>query len=425
MSAADDHGNLLSTDASTAALWREFCLRFQRQRSGAEDALREVVAADPDFGIARATAAVLGGCFGHPDFDGTSEIGAARAGLAEHEWERSYVDAATAAVDRGPLWASVDNWFAHHDTCPADVNGLFFALIGATRSVDGSRVDEVERRIRRTYDEIGDEPVVLGLLGMGAQERGELDAAEQFAIRALEMDPTGSDGAHPLAHVYFERGDHAAGAAWLDDWLPTTDGAADFTTHLYWHAALHHLELGDIDHVLATYGDRLCGAGPRSLPDRVSLLWRLQLHGAVEVASDPSEIALDDALTPGAEAIPFAFAGAHVALGFASLGDADSLRRLAHDAASSETPGAISLVAPIARALADRIDGNFVSAASRLLAIEQELPLLGGSHAQREVFEDTLIDTLIRVGRGEDAAVRLHARLQRRPSRLDELRARR
>ncbi len=58
--------------------------------------------------------------------------------------------------------------------------------------------------------------------------------------------------------------------------------------------------------------------------------------------------------------------------------------------------------------------------ADRLLSIEQQFPLLGGSHAQREVFEDTLIDTLIRAGRTKDASHRLQARLDRRPSALDQ-----
>jgi tetratricopeptide (TPR) repeat protein len=420
MGVVDNHENPVSTDARTAVLWRDFCLRFQRQRSGADSALRNVLTADPHFGIARATAAIMGGSLGHPDFDAHHEIEAAQDGAAENAWERSYIEAASAAADSGPLWGSVDRWFAHHDGCPTDLNGLLLAIIGAVTSVDASRLQELHFRVERTHAEVGDEPMVLGALGMGAQERGELDAAEQFAARALELDPTGSDGAHPMAHVYFERGDHHAGAAWLDEWLSTTDQEADFTTHLYWHAALHRLALGDIDQVLSTYVNRLCGAGPRSLSDRTSMLWRPQLHGLVGPASDPSEMAIDDELAARADFIPSAFAASQVALGFAACGDVDSLRRLAETAALSEAPGATTLVQPISIALADRIDGDDVSASDRLLAIEHDLLLIGGSHAQREVLEDTLIETLIRAGRIEDASFRLRARLERRPSALDE-----
>ncbi len=223
-----------------------------------------------------------------------------------------------------------------------------------------------------------------------------------------------------MAHVFFERGDHAGGVAWLDEWLPTTEPAGGFTAHLYWHHALHCLALGDTEQVLSTYVDRLCGPSPTMLPDRSSMLWRLQLHGIVGESEDPSDADFADMLSSSVEFIPFTFVGIHVALGLAAHGDVVGLRRFAETADQSQAPGASTLVQPIALALADRIDGAVAAAADRLLSIEQEFPLLGGSHAQREVFEDTLIDTLIRAGRTKDASHRLQARLDRRPSALDE-----
>jgi len=300
------------------------------------------------------------------------------------------------------------------------VNGLLFGVFGATTSADVSRRSELRGRVERTQSEVGEDPVLFGLRGMGAQERGELDDAERLAARALEMDPTGSVGAHPMAHVYFERGDHSAGAEWLQAWLRIADDAAEFTTHLHWHAALHDLALGNPNGVLATYGERLCRSEPRSLVDRTSMLWRLQLHGVVDPGVDPSEAAYPKPLRDSVDVIPVTFFGVHVALGLAALGDVDSLRRLAETADSSKTPGAKRFASPIARALADRIDGDFGAAADQLLPIEDELALVGGSHAQREVFEDTLIDSLIRAGRHGDAAYRLQQRLRRRPNIIDQ-----
>ena len=419
MDATDDHGNALSTDAPTAALWREFCVRFQRQRSGVSEALGSVIASDQNFGVAHATARLLTESMGVPGLQGSDEVEAARTGTAEHSWERSYIDAALAAADAGPLWASVDRWFAHHDSFPTDVNGLLFGLFGATTSADESRRDQLRGRIERTYAEVGDDPVLLGFRAMGAQERGELDDAERFAARALDLDPTGSAGAHPMAHVHFERGDHRVGAAWLDDWLTTADEAAEFTTHLHWHAALHHLALGDTGEVLATYRDRLCRPEPRSMVDRTSMLWRLQLHGVVDPAVDPGATEYPKPLRDNVDVVPVSFFAVHVALGLAASGDGDSLRRLAATANDSTTPGAAKFVSPIALALAEHIDGDFGATAARLLPLADELALVGGSHAQREVLEDTLIDSLIRSGRHEEASARLLERLDRRPSTVD------
>ena len=49
-----------------------------------------------------------------------------------------------------------------------------------------------------------------------------------------------------------------------------------------------------------------------------------------------------------------------------------------------------------------------------------ELARIGGSHAQRELWEDTLIVACLRAGQGDKAARRISARLERRPSARDQ-----
>ena len=65
------------------------------------------------------------------------------------------------------------------------------------------------------------------------------------------------------------------------------------------------------------------------------------------------------------------------------------------------------------------MEGDHAKASDALLRLESRLWESGGSRAQREVFEDTLIHALIRAGRLEEAAARLRVRLDRRESRLD------
>jgi hypothetical protein len=49
-----------------------------------------------------------------------------------------------------------------------------------------------------------------------------------------------------------------------------------------------------------------------------------------------------------------------------------------------------------------------------------DLPRIGGSHAQREVVEDSLIIALLGSGQSAKAARLLRSRLARRPSARDE-----
>ena len=64
--------------------------------------------------------------------------------------------------------------------------------------------------------------------------------------------------------------------------------------------------------------------------------------------------------------------------------------------------------------------GDNAQAAGVLETALLDLPRIGGSHAQREVFEDSLIVAYLRSGQSAKAAPLLRARLGRRPSTRDK-----
>jgi hypothetical protein len=119
------------------------------------------------------------------------------------------------------------------------------------------------------------------------------------------------------------------------------------------------------------------------------------------------------------DGVPFTFVGVHAALALATAGDADGLRRFADNARSFEAPGASTCLPDLALGLAAYVEGDHDRAAAALLRFEPYAAHVGGSHAQREVFEDTLIHALVRAGRLDEAAARLRVRLDRRDSALD------
>ncbi len=117
--------------------------------------------------------------------------------------------------------------------------------------------------------------------------------------------------------------------------------------------------------------------------------------------------------------VPFTFVGAHVAIALATAEDADGLRRFAADAREFDAPGAAELLPDLALGFAAYVEGDHGAASDHLLRRADDFRRLGGSHAQREVFEDTLIHALIGAGRLDEASTRLQARLDRRPSPID------
>jgi hypothetical protein len=367
--------------------------------------------------VARAAALLLA-AFAGEAFDTAAELDAARRGTKAHDWERSLVEATLTLASQG-IWPSRPSWERHHDRFPGDLLGLELVIFLTLFSTDPGAQDAALARALRSEAVVGEHPQVLGFRGMMAQDRGDLDEAHWLATRALELDPTGFLGGHPLTHVYFEGGDHAAGAEWLDGWLPTTDQEADFGSHLVWHSALHHLALGHQDTAIERYRHCAGRSGPGGLVDGTSMLWRCQMHGLVPHGADPADVPVAEVVAPLTRDVPFTFVGLHVALGLATAEDADGLRGFAANAAGFTAPGSAELLPDVALGLAAYVEGDHAAASERLLSQERSFRRYGGSHAQREVFEDTLIQALMKAGRLTEAATRLQARLDRRESPLD------
>ena len=413
----DPWGMPISCTAEVAPTYGAAMLAYQHRRSGDVELLQEVVEQDPGFAVGRAMAALWAVFMGAP-FDVDVEVAAARGGRQQHDWERSFVAAVEETVEHG-RWAAKPRWLAHHDEHPGDLMGLMLAAFLLIMGTDPDGPDEAERRTRRSLDVVGDDAMLIGFLGMAAQDRGDLDSAHRHATRSLELDPTSFVGGHPMAHVYFESGDHVNGLAWLDDWLPGTDQKAMFGGHLVWHAALHHLAIGDGDGALARYP--LCGGsavGGR-LIDGPSLLWRCQLLGHTPPGTDPVKPPVSELARGLMDGVPFTFLGMHAALALATAGDADGLRRFADNARGFDAPGSATSLPLLANGLAAFVEGDHAKAADTLLRFEPYAARVGGSHAQREVLEDTVIHALVRAGRLDEAAARLRVRLDRRDSGLD------
>ena len=77
------------------------------------------------------------------------------------------------------------------------------------------------------------------------------------------------------------------------------------------------------------------------------------------------------------------------------------------------------MVAPLCTGLVSVVEERWNAASATLTAVVATMDPLGGSKAQREVVEDTLVHALAMAGRNAEAAAVLDARLSRRSSALD------
>jgi tetratricopeptide (TPR) repeat protein len=157
-----------------------------------------------------------------------------------------------------------------------------------------------------------------------------------------------------------------------------------------------------------------------SMYDAASLLWRYQIYGCAQGAlpwTAVGELAARLTVQPG-----MAFVDANAALALAAAQDEvafgrliDGLRALA--AQGHPTAGAVVL--PLVQGIWAFAQGAYDEAIRWIEPIADQIVRIGGSNAQREVFEDTLLEAYLRAGRYAQAEAILRQRLGSRPSARD------
>jgi hypothetical protein len=157
-----------------------------------------------------------------------------------------------------------------------------------------------------------------------------------------------------------------------------------------------------------------------AVSDSTSLLWRLRICG-----HDVPKEHLEDAARHAEQSFPdagFAFADVHLALIAALNGDRDALARRIEALERRVAAGAVPAgpaVPAVCRAMLAFAEEDYASCVRLLEPVAADVVRIGGSHAQREVIEDTLIVALLRSGETAKARGLIEERLHRRPSPRD------
>lgn len=431
MSKRVDRGGLPLSTASDAAAarYREGVDLSLAGLPGAGEAFDQALALDPDFALARAARArthlVAMDYAQARAMIGEAEITVRANGT---ERERSHVEALTRSIRGNPV-AALEQVLAHVERWPRDAFILslplgafglyaFSGMLGHPQAC----VDLCERMAPH----YGEDWWFLTYLGWAHTENLDLAHGRAVTERGFALKPASAHGLHAMAHALFETGAGAEADQLITGWLPTCDRAGILHGHITWHLALTALEAGDPDRAMALYLDGVRPSASQALPintvtDGAALLWRLEAYGY----GAPREL-WDELASFGRGAFPspgLAFVEAHMALIAAATGDAammeERLAKLSGRMADGTYPAGPALIA-IRDGAAAFAEGDHAACARILGPMAGEVERIGGSHAQREVVEDTLILARIRSGDINGARGMLAARLARRPSARDQ-----
>ena len=396
---------------------------------GAEARLDRALAADPDFALAHiARARLLQLRLKMPD----AKKAAARAQSLANRLtarERRHIEVIVLSIN-GAASDALAMVRAHASEYPRDALPLSLALgVFGLLGFSGRR-DHHEAQLALLEElapQWGDDWWFLGYLGWAYIETGEVAKGTRLVERSLARNLRNAHAAHQRVHGFFEAGDAAGGAGFVEDWLKGYDRAGHLHCHLSWHLALFELARGNAERSRTIYLDDIRPSAAQAAPmlvlaDSTSFLWRWRFYGAgPSLDQEWAEVAAyAQRHFPRAG---LAFADLHAALAEAATGNDDGLssriaglQSLARD--GRLPPGEVAPALCAGAAALGR--GDNAVAAQILEPALCDLARIGGSHAQREIFEDSLIVAYMHSGQSAKAAPLLRSRLSRRPSTRDE-----
>ena len=264
---------------------------------------------------------------------------------------------------------------------------------------------------------------VLGCYAYASEEAGDYRQAEEAGRRAVELDRSDIWAAHAVAHVAEMEGRLQDGIDWITELAGEWDDCTNFALHLKWHESLYHLELEEHDRVLSLYDREVRAESTDEYLDvanAVSLLWRLE-QADVEVGNRWKELAVRAAAHLDDHAL--VFVDLHYLMALAAVGDepavADFLASCEGFAASGQGTEADVMAdvgLPLARAVVAHRQGAFGDAVDHLYPVRERVRRIGASHAQRDLFDQLLIDSAWRGRRFGEARELVAERLRWRPN---------
>ena len=425
----DRYEQPLSTNSDAAAIaYRDGIDSMLSAWPGAAEAFDRAIADDPDFALAHIARARVHSFYQQGEA-ARKEAAAARDLVSRNgtEREKGHVETLALAAE-GQLPAALASALKHLESWPRDAVVLslplgafgLFAFSGMADH-DQARQDLCERHAPH----YGEDWWFLSNYGWSMTENGQVAKGRTITERAFELRRQNAYAAHALLHAMFEDGSVSDADNFVTQWIGGYDRSGILHGHIRWHQALGALEVGDASKALSIYADVLqpsvTAAPPlNAMSDCASLLWRLEAYGHAV----PKQLwqDADDYARRYFPKLSLPFVEMHMALFAAATGNQaalDERLRVIEQRLADGKLLAGPVVPNICRAMRAFASEDYAACVGLLDGVLGEVVRIGGSHAQREIIEDTFIVALIRSGDLPRARALLDRRLHRRPSPRD------
>lgn len=392
--------------------------------------LGKVLDAAPGFALGLATKGLFCVLLGRREmFETGAELAqAARLAMAQGDSDRrsqhllAALDAMLARQPRQAIGEIEQILLANpRDTLAMKLSHAIRFLIG---DAEGMR-----RSIERVLGAHGeDHPLrgyLLGCHSFALEETGDYAAAEHVGLQGLTYTTDDAWGLHAVAHVHDMTHRPDDGIALIEDRSGTWLASNNFRYHVWWHKALLHLDRGETDIVLSLYDQKIRidqTDDYRDIANATSLLTRLELDG-VSVGDRWDELAhfSENRVEDGC----LVFADLHYMLALIGGDKAEAQTRLtAHISQQATAQDGLAAISDhpgraIAVGLTAFGEGRYEQAFALMDSARDALPTIGGSHAQRDVFDRMTIEAGLRAGQLDRTEAILLDRTAKRAGKQD------
>ncbi|MHB1103756.1 MAG: tetratricopeptide repeat protein [Devosia sp.] len=244
-----------------------------------------------------------------------------------------------------------------------------------------------------------------GMLAFGYEQMHELEKAEAAARKALTLKTKEPWAQHALAHVMLSTGRTSEGVEFLGEASATWVDLNSFMyTHNWWHKALFHISLGDSQAVFDAYDHHVWGIEKDYSQDQVgavSLLARMEVAG-LDVGNRWEDVAAHLEVRARDTVQPFLTLQYLYGLARAERAEADILMQAIEEKANASNAFDRmvwrDVAVPAARGMLAHARRDYADAVRWLTLANPRMTEIGGSHAQRDLFGQLLLDAHLRVG---------------------------
>jgi len=321
-------------------------------------------------------------------------------------------------------WGAAANAMDFHNMRhPRDLAGLQVGhLMDFYRGSARDLRDRVARVMPHWSPEVPGYHAVIGMYAFGLEECGDYGRAEEAGRTALDLEPLDAWAHHAVAHVMEMQGRAQDGIGWM--LARQAHWARDdnfLKVHNWWHGALCYLDIGQVDKALALYDGPIRASRSHvalDLIDASAMLWRMHLCG-YDVGDRWLE--LSGCWDEHADGQLYPFNDLHAAMTYLGAGRGERLEDLMAALERNATGGVETaqwihnIGLPLIRGFVAFWRGQYQTCVEALHPLRFIANNFGGSHAQRDVIDWTLVEAALRANLPDVAVALAHERAAIKP----------